>query len=355
MSVHAQRTAKRPNRKGRQRGAAAQPSERGKEKGDIERTQLRQTIVSCLPIAYPRHVGEKPVSLEESVWRPEKTKAPRNGKGGANIRLSKSERKMVAEATYKVVAVAFAQARLVGEHIEHLAEHFSSIGCTDKGDVEQYFRAANRTLASLYFVAKQPRPSPDGLKRLALRYALDARRAIEGDLRRFETRRTERGWEIVEYQTAVERGIPFQLPGRAVQDIYTVSVLDFALVNPPRIFDLMGLIENLIGGVPSESDCLGPDDQFAEAQQRPRIRVELQKNTIWLDQEPFLVTAAQAYLLDAIVAARGDWVSVKQLVSELHRTMIGSRPDRVCKALPEPIRLLIEPGGGRGFRLKWRE
>ena len=89
----------------------------------------------------------------------------------------------------QIVATAMADADSLVEHIDQLAEHLSALGCTTKADVEHYFLVANRTLVSLYFVARQPQPSPDELKRLALRYALDARRPVEGDLRRFEMRR----------------------------------------------------------------------------------------------------------------------------------------------------------------------
>ncbi|MBC8867946.1 MAG: hypothetical protein H8E44_00940 [Planctomycetes bacterium] len=255
----------------------------------------------------------------------------------------------------KIVATAHADADVAAEHLDQLTEHLLEIGCTCKAEVEEYFQAANRTLASLYFVAAKAQPSPDGLKRLAIRYALDARQPVEGDLRRFEFRRLERGWEAVEYQSVAARRLPFQLPGCVVRDIYAVLILDFVFASPPRIFDLMELIENLLGGVPSRTDCSDSVEGAEKTEQEPKIRVDLKKSIVWLNEEPIPVSTEQAYFVDAINSGRGNWVSIKSQASEKHRLIVGSRPDRVRKGLPAPIRSLIESKGGSGFRLLWRE
>jgi len=247
-----------------------------------------------------------------------------------------------------------ADADSVVEHIDQLAKHLSRLGCTTKANVEHYFRVANRTLVSLYFAARQPQPSPDELKRLALRYALDARRHVEGDLRRFKMRRLKDAWEVVEHSSLAVWALPFRLPGRVLRDFYTVSVLDCVFARKPQIFDLMGLIEEQLGGVPSEADGLGRNGSPEAERHGPRITVDLTNDIVWLDEKAFSVTTAQAYFVDAVAAAHGNWMTVKELASEEHGLFIGPRPDRVCKALPPPIRNLIEAKGGCGFRLTWR-
>lgn len=88
-------------------------------------------------------------------------------------------------------------------------------------------------------------------------------------------RRLTDAWEVVEHTSAAVRVLPFRLPGRALRDFYTVSVLDCVLGRTPRIFDLMGLIEEQLGGVPSEADGLAPNGRPQAERQGPRIKVEL--------------------------------------------------------------------------------
>ncbi len=284
---------------------------------------LRQTIVECLGVAYPnaRRGGAPPVTDGADQGEPAKPLA--RDHGGEAIVASEAQKQEVAAAIEKIIRVAHEDADSVIAHLDHLAEQLSAINCTTKADVEHYFRAANQTLASLYFVAAQPQPSPDGLKRLALRFALDARRPIGGDLGRFDWRRLERGWEVTEYPSLGARALPFRLPGRVLQDVYTVAVLDHVFARPPKIYDLMGLIEDLFGRVPTEADCLGPNGSIGVAPQRHEITVDLVQNVIWVDKAPFPVPVAQAYFVDAIVAARGEWMSIKELASEQHRLLIG--------------------------------
>ena len=227
--------------------------------------ELRRTIVTCLEIAYPKFPGEKPLPLPDEAWQGKKKGAPAKGRRRRPPGVSKSDHRKVVHCISQIVATAIADADSLVEHIDQLAEHLSALGCTTKADVEHYFRVANRTLVSLYLAARQPQPSPDELKRLALRYALDARRPVEGDLRRFEMRRLEDAWEVVEHSSLAVWALPFRLPGRVLRDFYTVSVLDCVFARKPQIFDLMGLIEEQLGGVPSEADGLAPNGMVRES------------------------------------------------------------------------------------------
>jgi hypothetical protein len=250
------------------------------------------------------------------------------------------------------VAAASLDADLVATHIDQLTDQLLEIGCIGETGIEQYFQAKKRTLASLYFAATEANPSPDTLKRLALRYALDARQSVEGDLRRFEILRVTRGWRVIEYRSVAECGTPFRLPGRILEDIYTVLILDHLLARPPEVFEMMALIENLLGGVPKKTDCLIPCCSVGNARKCTNIQVDIKKNTIWLGEEVFSVSPAEAHFVDAVVIGNGNWVSVKNLVSEDHRLMIGTRPDRVYKRLPALVRNGIESSGGKGYRLR---
>ena len=292
---------------------------------------VQRTIVECLGVAYPNACrgGAAPLADGGHQGEPVKPLTPENG--GEAIVASEAQRQEVTAAIEKIIRVALADADCLIAHLDHLAEQLSAINCTSKADVEHYFRAANQTLASLYFLAAQPQPSPDGLKRLALRYALDARRPVEGDLWRFEWRRLEGGWEVTEYPSLAARTLPFRLPGRVLRDVDTVTVLDHVFARPPQFYDLMDFIEDRFGRVPTEADCLGPNGSVGVTPQRHEVTVDLVQNVVWIDKAPFPVRAAQAYLVDAIVAARGEWMSIKELASENHRLMIGPRPDRVHK------------------------
>ena len=77
------------------------------------------------------------------------------------------------------VGEAMANADAVANHLDHVVEHLSSIGCTSKAAVNRYFALESRTLASLYFEAAKAHPSPSELTKLALRNPLDARRPIQ--------------------------------------------------------------------------------------------------------------------------------------------------------------------------------
>ena len=77
----------------------------------------------------------------------------------------------------------------LGQFLGEWVSHLEAIGCPP-ADVLKYFEQSDRTLATLYLLLAQPgNPSPTEMQRLALRYALDARQPIEGDVSLFKLRR----------------------------------------------------------------------------------------------------------------------------------------------------------------------
>ncbi len=87
-----------------------------------------------------------------------------------------------------VTQAAESQARAVVDHLDTLVEHFETIGC-ECSKIGGYFELANQTLASLYHAVSRPNPSPTEVKKLALRYALDARVAVSDPLERYRLKR----------------------------------------------------------------------------------------------------------------------------------------------------------------------
>ncbi len=323
--------------------------------------ELRQIVIACLAATSRRETASNLSSLAvENVansLRKDHEKNPGSQDRAPKSRTPRTkEARQVREILGSIIAMAERDAISVGNHLDHLVEHLSSIGCTNSADVEEYFGLANRTLASLYLEAAKARPSSNELTRLALRYALDARRPVEGEVGRFAFRRYKNAWEVIEYPSVAKRVPAIPLPGRLVKNVFAVRILDCLRREPPAIYALMGLIEDLLGGVPVEADGLSGSGKCAVPGRRPNIMVDLKKSIVWLNNEPVPVSNEQAHFVHLVVAAGGGWISSTEIgKSGDIGTIVGSRPDRVRKKLPPPIRDLIESAGGRGFRCVWRE
>ena len=321
--------------------------------------ELRKTVIACLGAV----CGQPPrtdTPILESGQGLSHRPVPRQGKGTPNATLPNdpAANKTVLEFLTKVVSAAVANADLLGDHLQHVVDHLSAIGCTHKAHVESYFRRANRVLASLYLEAAKAHPSPSALTKLALRYALDARRPIEGDIDRFEIRRREDAWEVSEYPSSAMRAAAIGMPGRIVKNIFMVRIFECLHDRPPDIFGLMEHIERLLGGVPSLADSLEGDRGAGTQGSRPKIEVNLGKSLVWLDGEAFPVKESQAYFVQAVVSAGGNWISGPEMAeSEKNALLIGPRPDRLYRGLPGPIRNRIESNRAAvaGFACGWRE
>lgn len=200
----------------------------------------------------------------------------------------------VNDTALRVVAHSISQANYLGDRVADIKairrDHLQTIGCPP-AEEDAYDRFAKQTLASLYLVAREARPSPTEMRRLALRYALDARRSIDGDLNRFAWTKERDGWRIAEDQFACGLGgtdwkIPVgigtatrliglpNIAGRLVRDPFAVAVLDCVLANPPRIDSLKGLIEKLPGKMPTAEDAIPVRPHFFRTGRPARSTVD---------------------------------------------------------------------------------
>ena len=320
-----------------------------------QRAGLRQTVMACLSAAHRREPagnlsGVVIGSVAITSQKDRETNLEGQQGGSKRRKRQTRETRQAQECLSKIIAAAEADATSVGNHLDHLVEHLLAIGCTDRADVQEYFDLANRVLASLYQEAAKAHPSPSELTKLALRYALDARHPVEGEVGRFAFRRQQDAWEVIEYPSMAMRVPAIPLPGRPVKNVFAVRILDYLQRQPPAIYALMGLIEDLLGGVPAETDGLSGNANNPGRAEQLNIEVDLQTSIVWLNGEPIPVTNEQAHFVHLVASAGGSWISSKEIrVSGSSGTMIGARPDRVRKKLPSSVRGLIESSGGRGF------
>lgn len=152
-----------------------------------------------------------------------------------------------------MVRSATDEADSIVRYVDTLVEHLEAIGCK-YSRVRDYLRLADQTLASLYFAVLCPNPSPTEVKKLALRYALDARVPITGPIERYHLNRREDGWEIREYPDIARPSIPF--PPRIIRNALAVRILDGVFRHEPNPFRLMEFIELVLNGPPSKDDAL---------------------------------------------------------------------------------------------------
>jgi hypothetical protein len=64
---------------------------------------------------------------------------------------------------------------------------------------------------------------------------------------------------------------------------------------------------------------------------------------VTIDGTPYALTKEGAKLLDALVAANGDWVNGHSVVNQ---------PSRVRDAMPDEVRKVVESAPGKGFRIR---
>jgi hypothetical protein len=167
----------------------------------------------------------------------------------------------VRQFLQSIVDEANASANQVVRFLDDYAAHLESLGCA-VDEVLEYVRLERRTLASLYFLARGPAPSPMQLRLLALRLALDARAPLDRPLCHFAWKRTAEGWVIYEYPSVAHRVFPLPPPGgkHPVRNPFINTVLNWVLPEPPDLLPLRGAIEKVFGRVPSEADTLEAAD-----------------------------------------------------------------------------------------------
>ena len=130
-------------------------------------------------------------------------------------------------------------------YLDDWVKHFQAIGCPCS-QIANYFRLARQTLASLYFAAARPTPSPTEVKLLALRYALDARQGAQGPPDRFLLKRCDQYWEVRAHPEMALPELPY--PPQVVRDPFAVRLLDLVFRGRWEPYPLVELIESLLGG-----------------------------------------------------------------------------------------------------------
>lgn len=138
-------------------------------------------------------------------------------------------------------------------HVRRLCEHLSKLGCPPT-DVPEYVRFAHQTLASLYLKI-QAHGSHLEIRRLALRFALDARASVEGDVRRFFASQDGESWVVREHDQTGDFSTSMA-SGVVVGWYPATEVLGCVFGQPRRYEDLRELVEQVFGRVPTEADAL---------------------------------------------------------------------------------------------------
>jgi hypothetical protein len=161
------------------------------------------------------------------------------------------------EVVDRVVAEAADKAARLSLFLKKYASHLSAIG-VGKGQIREYLALDRRTLGSLYAAAREPVPSPDALRRLTLRLAVDVRQPIVGRLDRFVTRKSETGWEVGVYEPGPPLVLALPPPGgfRPVRHLYAELLLDYVPPQPVQADEIVNLIEQILGGKPTTADTL---------------------------------------------------------------------------------------------------
>lgn len=169
------------------------------ESGEMEdRQKLRQAIIVALGAASPSSKAITSVRCAKDT-APDTLSDREELRAAAAVLLGIS----ISDVTdarldnfiQDVTQSAEDEARAVVDHLNTFVEHFATIGC-DCSKIGQYFALADQTLASLYYAVSRPSPSPTEVKKLALRYALDARVPISDPIERYRLKRCKDGWEV---------------------------------------------------------------------------------------------------------------------------------------------------------------
>lgn len=185
----------------------------------------------------------------------------------------------------------FVSADAVGRYIADYVDHLTTIQCAPK-DIPAYLKMEVRTLVSLYLLVARGSPSPTEMQKLAIRYAIDARREVE-DLQLFSWCKESGVWNITEYPTPVIKSVGFQVPGRRIKLPDTVALLDHVFADSFSGHKLMKHIETFLGGVPGEIEGL-------EALERPTFHFEINEESgkephvqLWVNEKEVTLTTSR--------------------------------------------------------------
>lgn len=132
----------------------------------------------------------------------------------------------------------------------------------ERGKLLQMFK---RTLASMFHGSRRDGAEhSEELTRLAYRLALDPRKEVKGDLRRFVAKRVRGAWLIYEYPSARAALLPPPpgMVGRPYTVTFIVALLDCVLANERNLPRLRNLIVTFLNREPTGTDCLkGNEDE----------------------------------------------------------------------------------------------
>jgi hypothetical protein len=310
---------------------------------DERRIEMRQAVAGAVVGVYLRTLLASPsaATVASGGERPQAVRAEAAAHLGG--RVDKGPRGEARRVVETVVGLAMLDADMVGRWLDARAGRLERVGCAP-GEAAAYFELERRTLASLYFLAREPAPSPTEMLRLALRYALDARREIEGGVSRFVINRTPRGWRITEYPSLAHRAVP--LPPHAGVQLVDIPphgpVLDAAFDGPPAIRSLLLAIERIFGGIPQPADTLEGAAlprfmyRIGEGPDRPDVH-------LWINDREVPVPRRRDVhrLLARLCADRGKRLAVRQLERDGTATNVSQAVRQIREALEGVL-----PGSG---------
>jgi hypothetical protein len=251
------------------------------------------------------------------------------------------------ELLRKIVIDAENDAARVGDHREHLAEHRRLIGCVTANQITDYLEFANQVLADLYREASKSSPSPSKLKRLLLQYVLDARQPIQGSVYRFDLTRQESGYKLVEYRAAEMRVRAIPMPGRNVKDVFAVSLLEALQGDPPQIYRLREIVEQMLDCEQLESTVRSVESNVDAG---GAVVADLVASTLSFGGVTYQLDLPSILFVKAVAEANGEWVTSPAMIAQSE--LIGQRPDRLVRRLPAAVQRHIEGRRGRGYRLR---
>lgn len=129
-------------------------------------------------------------------------------------------------------------------------------------EVEPYIRRERRLLASLYFEAREPVPSPHQLRRLVYQLAIDVRHPVEGDLAKIECHQEHDGWRLRVHSTLAHRASALPPPDGDITAFSPLVPHVLACINQTRPDGprLVNWIELVFGRQPVHQDTLDFSD-----------------------------------------------------------------------------------------------
>jgi hypothetical protein len=85
---------------------------------------------------------------------------------------------------------------------------------------------------------------------------------------------------------------------------------------------------------------------------QPRIKVYPDVPAVVLDDIPYPMKEGGAPFVQALLDAKGDWISSKEIVAKYPELALGSPIDKIRKRLPKPISDLVKSKRGTGYRIR---